>query len=123
MGSQGPHVNPLWFVWHDDAIWLYSIVRSQRWVNVEKEPRVAVVVDAGEEYRELRGVELLGIAEPVGEVPRRGEANEKLVVPEQLLARKYVGSDTITYDLRHAWLRIAPTKIVSWDFRKLPAAG
>src|SRR5919198_1979392 len=77
-GSQGPHVNPLWFVWHDDAIWLYSIVRSQRWVNVEKEPRVAVVVDAGEEYRELRGVELLGIAQPVGEVPRGGEPNEEL---------------------------------------------
>jgi hypothetical protein len=24
-------------------------------------------------------------------------------------------------DGRHAWLRLVPEKIVSWDFRKLPA--
>jgi hypothetical protein len=27
------------------------------------------------------------------------------------------------YDGRHAWLRITPAKIVSWDFRKLAALG
>jgi hypothetical protein len=25
----------------------------------------------------------------------------------------------MTHDGRHAWLRIAPSKITSWDFRKL----
>ena len=35
------------------------------------------------------------------------------------MARKYFGSATMTYDGRHAWLRITPLKIVSWDFRKL----
>ena len=27
------------------------------------------------------------------------------------------------HDGRHAWLRIVPDKIVSWDFRKLAALG
>ena len=44
----------------------------------------------------------------------------KLALPERLWARKYHGSDTMTYDGRHAWLRLTPEKIVSWDFRKLP---
>src|SRR5438094_10133871 len=70
IGRLGPHVSPLWFAWDGNAMWFYSIVRSQRWVNVESDARVAVVVDAGTEYDELRGVELLGTAERVGEVPR-----------------------------------------------------
>ena len=27
-----PHVSAVWFVWHDLALWVYSIVRSQRCV-------------------------------------------------------------------------------------------
>jgi len=121
IGPHGPHVSPLWFVWDGAAMWFYSIVRSQRWVNLERDPRIAVIVDAGTAYAELRGVELTGAVERVGEVPRAGETHSELVEPERLFAAKYVGADTIRYDLRHAWLRLVPRKIVSWDFRKLQA--
>jgi Pyridoxamine 5'-phosphate oxidase len=120
MSPEGPHVAPLWFVWSGGAIWLSSLVRSQRWTDVLRDPRVAVVVDAGHDYGELRGAEIRGTAEPVGEVPRRGTEDPQLAEPEQLLAGKY-GGGTMGHDGRHAWLRITPTKITSWDFRKLPA--
>lgn len=117
--SGRPHVVPLWFAWDGDSLWLSSLVRSQRWTDLERDPRVAVVVDAGDEFGELRGVELLGTARPVGEVPRRGAiAHPDLATPELLFARKYTGKDEPTYDGRHAWLRLAPEKITSWDFRK-----
>ena len=64
-----PHVTPLWFVWDGSALWLTSIVRSQRWTDLQREPRIGVVVDAGTDFMELRGVEIRGVAEPVGEVP------------------------------------------------------
>jgi hypothetical protein len=35
------------------------------------------------------------------------------------MAAKYFGLPEMTHDGRHAWLRITPLKIVSWDFRKL----
>jgi hypothetical protein len=35
------------------------------------------------------------------------------------MARKYFSSDTFPYDGRHAWLRLVPDKVTSWDFRKL----
>src|SRR5438105_1821534 len=44
-----------------------------------------------------------------------------LAEPERRYARKYSGSDTFIADGRHAWLRITPEKLVSWDFRKLNA--
>src|ERR1700720_4325704 len=65
-----PHVAPLWFVWDGNSLWLSSVVRSQRWTDLMGDPRVAVVVDAGVEYAELRGVELSGTVVPVGDVPR-----------------------------------------------------
>jgi hypothetical protein len=37
---------------------------------------------------------------------------------ERLKADKYSGGQVV-YDGRHAWLRLAPEKIVSWDFRKM----
>ena len=119
LGTDGsPHVTPLWFAWDGTSLWLTSIVNSQRWADLEKEPRVSVIVDAGHDYMELRGVEIRGLAIPVGEVPRTGESVAELDRPEQIFADKYAGGVT-HHDGRHAWLRIMPEKIVSWDFRKL----
>ena len=71
---------------------------------------------------ELLGVAILGRAEVVGEVPRRGEENAALREVERLFARKYAGSDDVQHDGRHAWPRVDPAKISSWDFRKMAAA-
>jgi hypothetical protein len=118
VGPNGPHATPLWYAWHGGALWLTSVVRSQRWTDLRRDPRVAVVVDAGTSYDELRGVELRGRVEVVGEVPRTGEPVPELVGPEQLMADRYLGG-TFVHDGRHAWLRLVPDKITSWDFRKL----
>jgi PPOX class probable F420-dependent enzyme len=121
-GPDGPHVAPVWFVWDGQALWVSSLTRSQRWVNLSRDPRVAVVMDDGHHYHELRGVEIEGEAVAVGPVPRTGEgpAVPELAEPERLMAAKYSsGSAGAGPDGRHAWLRITPTKIVSWDFRKL----
>jgi Pyridoxamine 5'-phosphate oxidase len=114
-----PHVAPLWFVWDGTSLWLNSIVRSQRWTDLERDPRVAVVVDAGVEFSELRGVELSGTVAPVGDIPRTATPDPDLAAPELLFARKYTGREEFTPDGRHAWLRLTPEKLVSWDFRKL----
>ena len=141
-GPDGPHVAPVWFVWDGQAIWVYSLTRSQRWANVSRDPRVAVVVDDGHHYHELHGVEIEGQATIVGPVPRtgqEGEAAPELAEPERLMAAKYFGPASLapsggggspssggpemTHDGRHAWLRVTPQKMVSWDFRKLATLG
>ncbi|MFF9110305.1 MULTISPECIES: pyridoxamine 5'-phosphate oxidase family protein [unclassified Streptomyces] len=114
-----PHVSALWFLWDGTALWLYSVVRSRRWAHLRRDPRVAIAVDTGEDYGELRGVELSGAVEVVGEVPRTGELCAELDAVETRFARKYFGLDMLPHDGRHAWLRLTPDKVVSWDFRKL----
>jgi len=118
-GKDGrPHVVPLWFTWDGTSLWLTSVVRSQRWTDLTRDPRVAVVIDAGVEYTELRGVELSGPVTPVGDVPRTDTPDPGLAEVEQRHADKYTGG-VIHHDGRHAWLKLTPEKLVSWDFRKL----
>lgn len=114
-----PHVTPIWFVWDGQAMWFYSIIKSQRWTNAMRDPRVSAVVDWGDDYFELRGVELIGEVEPIGEHPRVGTPDPELEVPERLFGERYFGGPLTGYDGRHAWLRLRPSKVVSWDFRKL----
>jgi general stress protein 26 len=117
-GDGAPHVSPLWFVWDGSALWLWSLVKSQRWVNLMRDPRVSIAIDGGRDYGELRGVELLGRIGAVGDAPRRDEAHPETTRAEALWAKKYSGGRFVS-DGKHAWLRLDPDKIVSWDFRKL----
>lgn len=125
VGAGGrPHVAPLWFVWDGTYLWLSSLTRSQRWSDLMRNARIAIVCDTGHDYAELRGVEIEGTAEPVGAVPWTGGADEVINAVEVKFARKYLGADTpVPPDGRHAWLRITPDKFTSWDFRKLASTG
>ncbi|MEY9847220.1 pyridoxamine 5'-phosphate oxidase family protein [Streptacidiphilus sp. MAP5-3] len=116
-----PHATPLWFAWDGGCLWLYSITRSRRWAELAGDPRIAVVVDTGEEYGDLRGVELTGRVERVGEAPRTGTGAPvpELEAVEKVFAVKYGFGATMFHDGRHAWLRLTPETLTSWDFRKL----
>ena len=124
ISAGGPHVSPLWFLWHGGSLWLYSISSSQRFKDLQRDPRIAVVVDDGTGFEELRGVEMVGTARVVGEVPRSGERYvEELVEVEAAYARKYQDRPTLRYDGRHAWIAVSIDKFVSWDFRKMKREG
>ncbi len=115
-----PHISALWFAWDGTALWLYSLTRSRRWAELRSDPRLAVIVDDGHDYGELRGAELSGAAAFVGEAPRSGAPCPELDAPERMFAAKYFGLDAMPHDGRHAWLRLVPDTVSSWDFRKLP---
>jgi hypothetical protein len=108
----------LWFAWNGASLWLASVVRSQRWTDLQRENGVSVVVDAGHEFTDLRGVEVRGGRRTGGRgaEDRKGPAGAR--DPGTLYADKY-RSGRIYHDGRHAWLRITPEKVVSWDFCKM----
>jgi len=110
----GPHVAPMWFVWHDHAIWLNSLIRSRRTKDLASGSQVALCVDAGTEYFELRGAVLYG-------VPKEIKGAPELTEVRQLFGKKYWNIDEIPETKSHVWLRVVPDRIVSWDFKKIPA--
>lgn len=58
-GPRGwPHLMPLWFVVRDGRIWAWTFAKSQKVLNLDRDPRATVQVEAGEQYDQLRGVML-----------------------------------------------------------------
>ncbi|MFN2589618.1 MAG: pyridoxamine 5'-phosphate oxidase family protein [Actinomycetota bacterium] len=110
-----PHVAPLWFVWHEGAIWINNLRRSRRTRDLRAGSPVAMCIDTGHDYFELRGVVLYG--RPVGV----GEDDPEIDVVRKAFGDKYFNGIDIPAVKSHQWLRMDPEKIVSWDFRKIPA--
>jgi general stress protein 26 len=109
-----PHVVPLWYVWHDGALWVNSLIRSRRTRDVHAGSAVAVCVDAGFEYEDLRGAVLHGGFNDATDEPA-------LAAAQALFAAKYWGGDQVPAVRSHVWMRLKPERIASWDFRKIPA--
>jgi nitroimidazol reductase NimA-like FMN-containing flavoprotein (pyridoxamine 5'-phosphate oxidase superfamily) len=112
-----PHVVPLWFVWHDGAMFLNSTLGNPTVENLLRSGRAAAVVDDGDTYEELRGVVLTGRA-------GRAEGDPRLPGVERLWSEKYLGGGELPYRRwrNRVWLRIEPERSASWDFRKIPEA-
>jgi nitroimidazol reductase NimA-like FMN-containing flavoprotein (pyridoxamine 5'-phosphate oxidase superfamily) len=109
-----PHVVPLWFVWHDGAVWVNSLRRSKRTHDVAAGSAVALCVDTGVQYEDLRGAVLYGRFTPAAD-------QADLSQVKGAFARKYWGLDVIPDLTSHEWLLVRPDRVVSWDFRKIPA--
>lgn len=118
-----PHPMPMWFAVEDDCtVRMTTFRKSQKVRNVERDPRVSLLVEAGLEYAELRGVVLYGKCEIVDD---RGTVEDTLIrisagaaADDPKTREKIAPAIARTADKR-VCLRIRPDRIVSWDHRKL----
>ena len=119
-----PHLTTLWFAVMDGDIVFETYTKSQKILNLQRDPRISVLVEDGDRYDQLRGVTLSGKAELVTdpekvhalalEVMSRntpGVSKEQLDGMAQKMAAKRTG------------VVIKPTRIVSWDHSKLGGVG
>jgi PPOX class probable F420-dependent enzyme len=113
-----PHPMPMWFTLDGDVVQMTTYARSQKVLNLERDPRVSMLVEAGEQYQELRGVLMYGRAELVRDVER---------VIDTLLAASGQGSaadPAVRQAMRanaskRVLIRVRPERVVSWDHAKL----
>jgi PPOX class probable F420-dependent enzyme len=63
IGRDGsPHLAPMWFVLDDGRIVFRSFTKSQKIVNLRRDPRLTVLVEEGDSYETLKGVMVRGKA-------------------------------------------------------------
>ena len=56
-----PHPMPMWFSIEDDcSVRMTTFRKSQKTLNIRRDPRVSLLVEDGEEYAELRGAVVHG---------------------------------------------------------------
>lgn len=58
----GVHLVAMWYAWLDGHIYLETKAKSQKVVNLRRDPRMSFLVEAGHTYDQLRGVSLEGTA-------------------------------------------------------------
>ena len=125
LGKDGmPHLTALWYASEGDGVMFETYGTSQKVVNLRRDPRIAVQVEAGLEYDELRGVSMRGTAEIVDQEPRLSELMSKILKRNH---PEYEGEVLATYVERMVRKRVVvvvhPDKVMSWDHRKLGAGA
>src|SRR5215204_1528390 len=109
IGPRGwPHSMPLWYVVRDGEIWIYTYAKSQKVRNLERDPRATLVVETGEEYAELRGIQIEAEAEVHRDLDTVFEVAKELT-------RRYGGGAELESDAAEA-LRAQARKRVAVRF-------
>jgi PPOX class probable F420-dependent enzyme len=117
-----PHLVTMWYVVRDGEIAFWTYAKSQKVVNLRRDPRLTVLVAAGEVYEQLKGVSISGRAELVEDpdgVMRYGEAvYERYWGPLNDTAREGVRA----MGAKRVVIVVKPERVMSWDHSKLGGA-
>ena len=114
-----PHLVAMWYVLINDKVVFWTYARSQKAVNLRRDPRLTCLVEAGERYEELQGVQIKGqavINDDRATVQRIGEAIwERYTGPLNENTRQMVTAQAA----KRVLIFVKPVEVVSWDHRKL----
>lgn len=120
LGPDGmPHLVAMWYAVLDGEIWFETKGRSQKAVNLRRDPRITCLMEAGHTYDQLRGVSIEGRGEIV-------EDPDKLWEVGVSVWERYTGPYTeeakplVEFMLqKRIAVRIEVERVRSWDHRKL----
>lgn len=122
IGATGhPHLVAMWFVLLDGRPAFWTFAKSQKVVNVRRDPKISALVEAGDTYNELRGVELQGVARLVDDYDLVLDIGKRV-------GAKYAGPEgtselALPFLEKQAHKRIGiiidVERTASWDHRKI----
>lgn len=119
LGPNGfPHLMPLWFVVRDGTLWAWTYRKSQKVVNLRRDPRTTLQVEAGDgDYGQLRGI-------MIEAQTRLHDDLDVVAGVGAALASRYSGTEVLPDALaaqapKRIALEFVETRRVTWDHRKL----
>ncbi len=120
VGPSGtPHLIAMWYALIDGEIWFETKAKSQKTVNLRRDDRITVLVEAGDTYDQLRGVSIEGRAKITDDY-------DTLFAVCRNVWERYTGPYTAEMlpaveRMMHkrVAVRVVPDRIRSWDHRKL----
>lgn len=125
-----PHLIAMWYGVLDGKIYFETKAKSQKSVNLRRDPKIAVMIEAGDTYDQLRGVSIEGTAHLIEDT-----TSEEYWAAAVSVFERYNGPYTdemkpfveIMMNKRIV-VRVDAERVRSWDHRKLgqqamPLAG
>ncbi len=122
IGPDGlPHLVAMWYGIIGDAVYIETKAKSQKAVNLRRDPRMVFMVEAGTSYDTLRGVSLEGSATIIEPADGDEYWAAAISVYERYTA-PYTEDARPILDFmmnKRVVVRLVPDRIRSWDHRKL----
>ena len=120
-----PHLVTMFYVMIDGQIAFWTYRSSQKARNLDRDPRVTCLVEAGEDYFELRGVQVVGIARRIDDPAGVLDIGRRLTAVTTGMAAGALEEYTTKTARKRVGFVVEPQRIITWDHRKLarPAAG
>lgn len=120
IGPDGqPHLTAMWYGVVDGEIWLETKAKSQKAVNLGRDPRVSFLLEDGDTYDTLRGVSFEGVAEIIDDPDALFRVGvsvwERYTGPYS--DDKKPAIDQMMY--KRVGVRIITRRVRSWDHHKL----
>jgi len=119
-----PHLTTLFYVLDEGRIAFWTYARSQKIRNLERDPRIACLVESGDDYFELRGASLTGTADVVRDPAVVRDLGSRVVARMAGVASiDELGDEGQAEVERQAAKRVAvvvrAAHVASWDHAKL----
>jgi PPOX class probable F420-dependent enzyme len=114
-----PHLVPLWFAVVDGDIVLETFTKSQKVVNLARDPRMTVLLEAGEVYEELRGATIYAEAELVQDVERVHELHMAVLTRNTDIPVETLDKVSRGMAPKKTAIVVKVKRCFSWDHRKL----
>jgi len=120
-GRGYPHSVAMWYVTEGNDVLMTTFAKSQKAVNVRRNPKVAVMAESGETYETLKGVLIRGKAELIADLERCVDVlvrvNEKMMgMPLAPAAVDMLRKGQAT---KRVVIKVTPEHVSSWDHSKL----
>ena len=118
LDQQGfPHLVAMNYFVKDGAFYMTSYGKAQKVVNIRRDPKVALMVEAGDAYAELRGVMVRGRCEIIEGADAVRAAFAAMAETRGRTYERPRGS--VDSAPKRVVLKIIPHKVTSWDHSKL----
>jgi PPOX class probable F420-dependent enzyme len=113
------HAVAMWYGFLEGCVAFETKGKAQKVQNLRRDPRITCMVEDGDSYEELRGVELVGRAEIVEDPDRMWALGvdlfERYYAPYSEELRPFIE----TMLSKRVVIKVEVDRVVSWDHRKL----
>jgi PPOX class probable F420-dependent enzyme len=113
------HAVAMWYGFLEGAVAIETKSRSQKALNLRRDGRMTLLVEDGEQYSELRGVQLVGRAEIVEEPERIWELGVSVFARYQAPYTEEMRPAVQAMLHNRIVVKLLVDREVSWDHRKL----
>jgi PPOX class probable F420-dependent enzyme len=120
-----PHLVAMWYGLVDGKVHFETKAKSQKVVNLRRDPKLSCSVEAGRSYDQLRGVAIEGTATIIDDT-----SSDEYWAAAISVFERYQGTyqpelrPAVEYMMRkRVVIRVDPRRVRSWDHRKLGLAA